>query len=167
MNSKKILVMKCHKLLCMLALLLSCSCRTKEPTIAPYYTSETECIADNYDGTGTMRVWSRGMTAEDSREQAKRQAVMDAMFKGIYKGTTGGPVKPILTEVNVRERYKPYFDRFFQLGGAYSKYVKLSGNIKKSHVKKNDIRVSSSVVVTVNYSELRNRLIDDNILVVE
>lgn len=159
--------MKCYiKFFATVALaVMVCSCRSKEISIKPYYTFETECLGNNLDGTILLRAWGRGRNLQECREQAKKQAVREVIFKGILRGTNGCDVRPLLTEVNAYEKYRPYFDKFFRDGGAYDKYVELSGSRKKeNNVVKGDLMVSADVSLRILYSELRDRLISDNIL---
>ena len=126
---------------------------------------ETECISIEQDGSQTLRVWGKGRNRSDAIEQAKKDAVYDILFKGVLKGNKGYNLRPLVTEVNARERYQDYFDIFFMDGGEYLKYVSMAdkrmGSTKKI---KTDTQVWYCVTVRVLIPELRMRLKEDGIL---
>lgn len=126
---------------------------------------ETECISVEQDGSQTLRVWGKGRNRSDAIEQAKKDAVYEILFKGVLKGNKGYNLRPLVTEVNARERYQDYFDIFFMDGGEYLKYVSMAdkrmGSTKKI---KTDTQVRYCVTVRVLIPELRMRLKEDGIL---
>ena len=127
---------------------------------------QTECISVEQDGSQTLRVFGKGRNRSDAMEQAKKDAVYDILFKGVLKGNKGYNLRPIVTEVNARERYQDYFDIFFMDGGEYLKYVSMAdkrlGSTKK--VKDSDAQVGYLVTVRVLIPDLRQRLRQDGIL---
>lgn len=127
---------------------------------------QTECISVEQDGSQTLRVFGKGRNRSDAIEQAKKDAVSEVLFKGVLKGNKGYNLRPIVTEVNARERYQDYFDIFFMDGGEYLKYVSMAdrrlGSTKK--VKNSDAQVGYLVTVRVLIPELRVRLKQDGIL---
>lgn len=151
--------------LCCGPLLLG-SCRSKQ-TISPTYstfTFETTYMGEGNDGSVVLRAWGKGPSIDRSIEQAKKNAVADVIFKGV--GTTNAyNQQPLVTEVNARERYADYFDRFFADGGEYANFVRESSDKDGSRVKsKGASRENHGVVVEVNRSALRKQLINDGIL---
>lgn len=126
---------------------------------------ETECISVEQDGSQTLRVWGKGRNRSDAIEQAKKDAVYEIIFKGVKKGNTRDKQRPIVTEVNARERYSEYFDIFFLDDGEYLSYVSMAdrkvGSTKKI---KGTVQVRCCVTVRVLIPELRQRLIQDGIL---
>ena len=126
---------------------------------------ETECISVEQDGSQTLRVWGKGRNRTDAIEQAKKNAVYEILFNGVLKGNKGYNQRPLVTEVNARERYQDYFDIFFMDGGEYLKYVSMAdkrlGSTKKI---KTDTQVRYCVTVRVLIPELRMRLKEDGIL---
>ena len=140
----------------MLALLLS----------AGAFAQETECISKEMDGSLTLRVWGTGRNRTDALEQAKKQAVYDVLFRGVAKGNTDYTMRPILTEVNARERYQDYFDIFFMDRGEFLKYIsmedKRAGSTKVA--KRNFRDVTVGVTVRVLVPQLRARLKADGLL---
>lgn len=127
---------------------------------------QTECISVERDGSQTLRVFGKGRNRSDAVEQAKKDAVYEILFNGVVKGNKGIDQRPVVTEVNARERYQDYFDIFFMDGGEYLKYVSMAdsrlGSIKK--VKDTNAQVGYLVTVRVLIPELRVRLRQDGIL---
>lgn len=163
--------MKIHKLgliaLFVVALSVS-SCKTKYTDISSEYAFakfETECLGVELDGSQTLRVWGTGKDKADAIEQAKKNAVRDVIFKGINAGTGECNKKPLLLEVNAQEKYEYYFNAFFKDGGAYKKYVTSEDENKTSRIRaEHSTQDNYGIVVRVKRAELRQRLIDDNIL---
>lgn len=126
---------------------------------------ETECISHEQDGSQTLRVWGKGRNRSDAVEQAKKDAVYEILFKGVRKGNSGYNLRPIVTEVNARERYREYFDIFFMDGGEYLKYISMADRkIGSSRKEKGDVQVRYCITVRVLVPELRKRMINDGIL---
>lgn len=130
------------------------------------YAQQTECIGKEMDGSLTLRVWGTGRNRTDALEQAKKQAVYDVLFNGITKGNTDYNMRPVMTEVNARQRYQDYFDIFFMDRGEYLKYIsmedKRAGSTKVS--KRNFRDVTVGVTVRVLVPQLRARLKSDGLL---
>lgn len=130
------------------------------------FAQETECIGKEMDGSLTLRVWGTGRNRTDAIEQAKKQAVYDVLFRGITKGNTDYNMRPVMTEVNARQRYQDYFDIFFMDRGEYRKYIsmedKRAGSTKTS--KRNFRDVTVGVTVRVLVPQLRARLKSDGLL---
>lgn len=126
---------------------------------------EPECISIEQDGSQTLRVWGKGRNRKDAIEQAKKDAVYEILFNGVRKGNKGYNQRPLVPEVNARERYQEYFDIFFMDGGEYLNYVSMAdrrlGSTKKE---KNSVQVRYEITVRVLIPELRQRLTRDGIL---
>lgn len=130
-----------------------------------FATFETECLGVEGDGSQTLRAWGKGRNKEDAVEQARKNAVRDVIFKGITSGASECNKRPLINEVNAQEKFEDYFNDFFKDGGAYMEYVSDEDARKTSQVKAvNKTQVNYGIVVRVKRSELRQRLIDDNIL---
>ena len=74
--------------------------------MSPRVGFETQCLGVEEDGTQTLRVWGFGSKKKDAVEQAMKTAVRDILFKGIHAGMEGCNTRPMLTEVNARERHE-------------------------------------------------------------
>ncbi|MBO6170416.1 MAG: hypothetical protein J6O51_10705 [Bacteroidales bacterium] len=139
----------------MLALLLT----------AGAFAQETECISKEMDGSLTLRVWGTGRNKTDALEQAKKQAVYDVLFKGITRGNTDYNMRPIMTEVNARQRYQDYFDIFFMDRGEYRKYISMEDKRAGStRTRRNYRDVTVGTTVRVLVPQLRARLKEDGLL---
>ena len=130
------------------------------------YAQQTECIGKEMDGSLTLRVWGTGRNKTDALEQAKKQAVYDVLFNGVTKGNTDYNMRPVMTEVNARQRYQDYFDIFFMDRGEYLKYIsmedKRAGSTRTT--KRNYRDVTVGVTVRVLVPQLRARLKADGLL---
>lgn len=67
------------------------------------------------DGSQTLRVLGYGRNRSDAKEQAMKNAVWAVVFDGIREGVSGCNMRPLVTEVNARERYEDYFNVFLQM----------------------------------------------------
>ena len=145
------------------ALLMLSGC--KSTTVGSFHSYEPECLGSELDGSETLYVWGTGRNKTDAIEQAKKNAVQVVLFKGITKGASGCSIKPIILEVNAEQKYSYYFNTFFKDGGEYKNYISMEdskrGSVQSQHNKQQD---KYGVVVRVLRSELKNRLISDNIL---
>ncbi len=130
------------------------------------YAQETECIGKEMDGSLTLRVYGTGRNKTDALEQAKKQAIYDVLFNGVTKGNTDYNMRPVMTEVNARQRYQDYFDIFFMDRGEYRKYISMEDKRAGSTrvTKRNYRDVSVSVTVRVLVPQLRARLKADGLL---
>ena len=99
---------------------------------AQYKQPSIRCIGVELDGSQTLRVSGYGRNRTDAKEQAMKNAVWAVIFDGIRDGVQGCNMKPLLTEVNAKERYEDYFNKFFSDGGNYKKYVSLKDTKKLS-----------------------------------
>lgn len=126
---------------------------------------ETECLGVEGDGSQTLRAWGLGRNKSDAVEQAKKNAVYDVIFKGIKAGVAGCNTRPLIGEVNARERYEEYFDRFFMDGGEYKDYISGADEKRFSKSKsKNKVGARYGVTVRVLRSELRAQLKADGLI---
>ena len=129
------------------------------------FAQETECISKELDGSLTLRVWGTGRNKTDALEQAKKQAVYDVLFKGITRGNNDYNMRPIMTEVNARQRYQDYFDIFFMDRGEYRKYISMEDKRAGStRTRRNYRDVTVSTTVRVLVPQLRARLKEDGLL---
>ena len=129
------------------------------------FAQETECISKEMDGSLTVRVGGTGRNRTDALEQAKKQAVYDVLFKGITRGNTDYNMRPIMTEVNARQRYQDYFDIFFMDRGEYRKYISMEDKRAGStRTRRNYRDVTVGTTVRVLVPQLRARLKEDGLL---
>jgi len=149
-----------------IVLVVLSGCKSKEVTTTAFHNYTTECLGKSMDGSQTLRVWASGRNRADAIEQAKKKAVYDLVFTGIQAGNGECNSYPIVDEANARKKYEDYFDTFFADGGAFLKYVSIA-NQKKSAMQRflGDGTQTFGIIVTVNRSALRQRLVSDNIIV--
>ena len=125
---------------------------------------EAECLGVEGDGSQTIRAYGFGKDEDDAVEQAEKNAVYDVIFKGITKGS-GCNMKPLLTEVNAREKYEDYFDNFFKDDGPFEDFVSMADErMFGREDTRNALGRRYAVVVRVLRSELRMKLKEDGIL---
>lgn len=152
--------------LCLLAVILSlagCRSVTEVSSDAAYANFKPQCLGVGMDGTQTLRVFGKGKDKGRAIEQAKKNAISEVIFNGI-QGSGECEKRPLVNEVNARERYEDYFNAFFADGGAYKKYVKLDEN-RTSRIKaQSDDLVQYGVTVSVDRAALKSRLQNDGIL---
>lgn len=132
------------------------------------YNYKTSCVDVESDGSQTLLAWGKGRNRSDAVEQAKKNAVSDILFVGILDGSSVCTKRPLLPEVNARERYEDYFNAFFKDGGDFMKYVSLKDERIGDRIfrdkKKSSNGVNLSVVVRVLLPELKAQLKKEEIL---
>lgn len=136
--------------------------------IAGNYTYKTECMGQEGDGSQTVKAYGNGRNYFDACTQAKKNAVNDVLFKGIIDGRPGCDMKPVVPEVNAREKYEDYFNKFFADGGEFLNFV----NLKDERIWKKLSRdrkggtgsVSHSYIIRVLRPELKAKMKADGIL---
>ena len=111
-----------------------------------------------------LRTWGKGTNKAAAIEQARKNALRDVIFKGIQDGSGDCNKRPLITEVNAEEKYEYYFNQFFAEGGAYQKYVVADEKKTSRIAAKAQSLEQWSVVVSVDRTALRQRLIDDEII---
>ncbi|MBQ9560819.1 MAG: hypothetical protein IJV10_00860 [Prevotella sp.] len=154
-----------RRLLNIIFLMVACVSCHAQGMMGIYTKFDTECLGVEEDGTQTLRTWGSGKNKDDAQDQARKNAVRDVIFKGIRDGVEGCNMKPLITEVNVREKYEDYFDRFFRDGGKYEKFVSNKDSKQKmKKIEKTDMGVRVALVVRVLRPKLREQLKKDGIL---
>ena len=134
-------------------------------TESVYARYSIRCIGVELDGSQTLRVQGYGRNRSDAKEQAMKNAVWAVIFDGIRDGVDGCNMRPLVTEVNAKERYEDYFNLFFADNGDYKKYVSLRDTKKRSGTKEKDkIGYSYDLTIRVLRAELKARLKTDNVI---
>lgn len=130
-----------------------------------YSRSSISCMGTELDGSQTLRVLGYGRNKSDAKEQAMKNAVYAVVFNGIKDGVQGCNLRPLVTEVNARERYEDYFNIFFSDGGEYKNYVSLKDTKRRSADRNKDkLGYSYEMTIRVLRSELKARLKKDNVI---
>lgn len=130
-----------------------------------YNSFRIECLGIDNDGSQTLRAWGKGKNKSQAIETARKNAVMAVIFDGITDGSSECNKKPLVNEVNAREKYEEYFNRFFADGGIYRQFTSMTDEKRLSRQKSADNSMENwGVVVRVDRPALRERLISDGIL---
>ncbi len=146
-------------------LILSMSPRVLAQSKNVYSRTSVECLGVELDGSQTLRVVGYGRNRNDAKEQAKKNAVWAVIFDGVRGGAEGCNMRPLVTEVNAKERYEDYFNRFFSDKGPYLEYVSLRDTKKRSADRvKDKLGYSYTMTVRVLRPELKERLKSDNVI---
>lgn len=147
----------------MLALLSMATAQAQKQGV--YARTSVRCLGVELDGSQTLRVQGYGRNRADAKEQAMKNAVWAVIFDGIREGVEGCNMRPLVTEVNARERYEDYFNIFFADNGAYKEYVTLRDTKKRSAGKEKDkVGYSYDLTIRVLRAQLKARLKADNVI---
>ncbi|MDG1724812.1 MAG: hypothetical protein P8I11_03900 [Bacteroidia bacterium] len=136
--------------------------------ISSSYTYKTECFGTELDGSQTVKAWGTGRNRFDAVEQAKKNAVNDIIFKGINNGDQSCQMRPLIIEVQAREKYEDYFNVFFADEGKYLQFVSLKDErilqkIDRDWMKSRD-GVSNGIMLRILRSDLKKQLMNDKII---
>lgn len=152
------------KLLLTIFFVLSFTCVDAQ-TQPNYARSSIRCMGVELDGSQTLRVQGYGRNRSDAKEQAKKNAVWAVIFDGIRDGVAGCNMRPIVTEVNAKERYENYFNLFFADNGPYKDYVSLKDTKYRSGGKSKDkLGYAYDLTIRVLRAQLKERLKTDNVI---
>jgi hypothetical protein len=103
--------------------------RNKAEVATKEWRYELECVGVGTQGSYLVKVWSYSKNAKVANEQSKKNAVHGIVFKGFAgSGQKCPSQKALASQVSVEDQYKPFFDKFFDDGGDYMKYVSISGD---------------------------------------
>lgn len=132
---------------------------------AVYSRASVRCLGVELDGSQTLRVQGYGRNRADAKEQAMKNAVWAVIFDGIRDGVDGCNMRPLVSEVNAKERYEDYFNLFFADNGAYKEYVSLRDTKTRSGGKSKDkIGYAYDLTIRVLRAQLKSRLKADNVI---
>ena len=142
--------------------LTSCGVRSTQA----FYNYESRIISSELDGSYNIRAFGRGRNAVVAYDEARKQAVYDILFNGVQSSNSRiSSLKPLMLEVNAKEKYEDYFNEFFADGGLYRKFTNLHDTRIITENWHNDgLQVLVQVSITVDRKALKQKLIDDNIL---
>ena len=128
-----------------------------------YSKYSVRCLGVELDGSQTLRVQGYGRNKNDAKEQAMKNAVYAVILDGIRDAVEGCNMRPLVTDVNARERYGDSFDLFFSDKSSYKEYVSMRDTKKRSADKAKDrIGYSYDLTVRVLRPELKAPLKADN-----
>lgn len=149
----------------MIVSFVSCRKDTVLPSSAAHASFETTGIGSELDGSVTVRAWGKGKDKADALDQARKQAVYDVVFNGIKKGEGTYNGRPLIFEVNAKEKYEYYFNRLFADNGEFEKYATFADENRKARmVAKNKGIENWSTIIRVERAKLKEKLIEDGII---
>lgn len=150
----------------LLTIIAALSLTYAEAQTQPVYArSLIRCLGVELDGSQTLRIQGYGRNRSDAKEQAMKNAVWAIIFDGIRDGVEGCNMRPLVTEVNAKERYEDYFNLFFADNGEYKKYVSLRDTKKRSGGRSKDkLGYAYDLTIRVLRAELKARLKADNVI---
>ncbi len=138
-------------------------------SLQAFYNYESKIISTELDGSYNIRAFGRARNAVTAYDEARKQAVYDMLFNGIQSGNSRvSDLRPLMLEVNAKEKYEDYFNVFFSDGGAYRDFTSLHDTrIITERWHNNRLQVVVQVSITVDRKALKQKLINDNILKTE
>jgi len=162
------------------AVSLLTSCRVQKPLTNNY---EVQALRQGLQGTVLMKVFSYGTTVEEATERAK----MDAVHAVIFKGIPGSNVaRPLVSDPTLEQSKNEYWLNFFGVDNwldrsntrqnrklrygretaPYRSFVSISndGSVSGQDRFKVDGGYKVGVVVSVQHTQLRKKLEQDNII---
>ncbi|MBQ8099943.1 MAG: hypothetical protein IJV55_02820 [Paludibacteraceae bacterium] len=131
-----------------------------------YYDFKSKIIGTELDGSYTIRAWGRARNAADAAIQARKTAVYDVIFNGVESSVSSvQSLRPLLFEVNAKQKYEDYFNAFFADRGAYEQYCsQKETRLGSNRYARTDAQSVVEATVCVYRSELRKRLQADGII---
>lgn len=131
-----------------------------------YYDYKSKVIGSELDGSYTIRSFGRARNAVDGYVQAQKQAVLDVIFYGVQAATTGQrDLKPLLFDMNARDKYEDYFNAFFADKGEYTNYCSMKEKrVLTTNYNRTNAQTLVETTVCVFRSQLKQKLIEDGIL---
>ena len=142
--------------------LIGCGVRSSQA----FYNYDSRIVSTELDGSYNIRAFGRGRNAVVAYDEARKQAVYDILFNGVQSSNSRiSSLRPLMLEVNAKDKYEDYFNTFFADGGAYRNFTSLHDTrILTENWHNNGLQVLVQVSVTVNRQALKQKLIEDNIL---
>ncbi len=122
---------------------------------------EITCIGVGDQGTKLMAVYGYGKKPEIAVREAKRNAIHGVIFKGAQTSSGGCQgVKPLAKSVTLETSRADFFEKFFEDGGPYLKFIAASaqGEQMRSVVKVDKKTYKVGIAVAVMYDALRKEL---------
>lgn len=149
-------------LVAFLAIMTGCGVSTS----MSYYDQKPQILRTEYDGSYVIRSSGKDRNAKLAMEEAQKTAIYDVIFNGVASGSsTVTSLKPLLMEINAKEKYQDYFNAFFSENGEYRKYISTEDKRTAStNFRRNWQQVQCITTVTVNIPELKAKLKEDKII---
>jgi hypothetical protein len=143
------------------------SCGQKN-SVSANYELKTECMGVELDGSQTVKAWGNGRNRFDAVDQAKKNAINDVIFKGVREGKAQCETRPLVGEVNAREKHQQFFNAFFVDKGEYEKFI----SVKDERIGEKIVRdrskgresVTHGFIIRIDVPGLRSRLTEAGII---
>ena len=136
--------------------------------IAGDYSFRTELLSIESEGACLVRAWGTGKDRKEAQKNAMKNAVSDIVFRVLVQGNDQNLIKPLAVGVNARVKHADYFDSFFQDNGDYLDFVSADRDMINQTSNRIILRstrgISIGLVLSVNKSALKNKLISDEII---
>jgi hypothetical protein len=159
--------MKNYFFLCLSVAGLVSSCNVNK-SISGFLSEDVDCLGVEMDGTQTLIAVGLGKNRYDAIEQAKKNAVSYVLFNGSRGASRGCYEKPMILELNSRNKHEAYFNNFFRDGGDYLNFIDMDDEKRKLRINrrrvKGRLQVKVSTTVRVNYYKLQQQLKKDSII---
>ncbi len=134
-------------------------------TVSTVQQQEPMCLGVELDGSQTVRSFGIGRNENDARQQAQKNAINAVIFTGIRSGVDGCNTKPLIFEVNAREKYESFFNDFFKDGGDYTKFVSYRDTKSASAQRsRTNAQFKISLALRIDRAGLKEYLIKNNII---
>lgn len=154
-----------------IAVLILISCKSVEPNtnvISSYYNYEIECVNKNLDGSLLVKSWGSGYDIENAVLNARRKVIDDIIFKGVKKGNLNCNQDPLVSNPNVKENFKSFFEDFYSKRGMFAKYVTKPDNSWYNKLEENKVKFnvnkSYELIVTIDLVGLKEYLKQNKII---
>jgi len=142
---------------------MSAQNKKKRKTAGTYNTNiEAICQGVGSEGTQLFKVYFYFKKEKNAGLHAKENAVKVLLFQGVPTGK-GCVNKGLVSQEEYDDNLR-YFDLFFEEEGAYLMYVNLISDSMIERIKMSKKNYKAAWVVSVNYDNLRNKLIEDGII---
>ena len=137
--------------------------KKKRKSAGTYNTNvEAICQGVGSEGTQLFKIYFYFKKEKNAGLHAKENAVKVLLFQGVPSGK--GCVDKGLVSQKQYEANEDYFEDFFAEEGPYLMYVNLISDSMIERIKMSKKNYKAAWVVSVNYDNLRNKLIEDGII---
>lgn len=151
-------------------ILIGCKSKdiSKTNVISSYYSYEIECVAKNLDGSLVVKTWGSGINIESAVLNARTKVIDDIIFKGIKKGALNCNTDPLVSNPNLKEEHKSFFEKFYSKRGNFGKFVSRPdanwySNLKKDKIKFS-VQKSYELLTTIDVVGLKEYLSENKII---
>ncbi len=124
------------------------------------YNYEIAVMGVGQDGTKVFKVWGYAKKVDQAIVQAKKNAVAACIFRGIPGGNGAAPTPAICPDSKTEENNAEFFEKFFETGNQYLKYINLTTDATPSGQDRLKVKGGYKVGITVQvmYDNLRKDL---------